>query len=511
MAHPIPRNREEATALLENDIKVQVAGVDIDGILRGKVLTKDKFLSSLENGFGFCSVVFKWDMHDETLPTDAAAAAEENYGDYIAKADLSTYRRIEGNIPFFLLRFYESRGRPLSVCPRSLLARVVDDYQAQGLEPLSGAEFEFYCYRETPQTLHAKEGVGLEPMTPGNFGYSLLRPSLEKEFFNDIFDRCQAVRVPIEGLHTETGPGVMEAALVYSPSLQMGDQAVLFKTTVKQLGLKYGVIPSFMAKPYTDLPGCSGHLHFSLRSSHDGSNVFFDPDARPSPKDPHRIPGMSDTFAAFLTGLLVGLPSILALLAPTVNSYKRFVSKYWAPVYVNWGFESRTASVRVIGPEIPADAPKSTGADRERLITAGKAMRLEMRVGGADINSHLAIAACLACGLWGIRHRLHRLPLPDLQAMNPKEGQIPTVLRVEGLDEGTPRVIADTDANHPHGLRLSRNLREAVEVMRAPDSIARQVLGDDFVNHYARTREHEWQLWENAVTDWERKRYMEII
>ncbi|RKP34026.1 hypothetical protein BJ085DRAFT_20064 [Dimargaris cristalligena] len=481
------------TRELELDDRVKVAGVDIDGILRGKVILKSKFFSSLKSGFGFCSVIFGWDMHDKAYTTPTTISNDANgFSDIIAKIDLSTYRRLplEDNLPFFLLRFYDRNHHPLAACPRSLLARIVGEYEALGLEPLCGAEFEFFNYKETPASLETKQGVGLSPITPGMFGYSLLRPALEKDFFTDIFTQCREIRVPIEGLHTETGPGVYEAALKYAPALEMADRAVLFKTIVKQVGLKHGIIASFMAKPDQTLPGCSGHLHFSIRDSQK-NNLFFDPSAGPSEAtDPYRMRGMSSTMASFLTGLLVGLPSVLALLAPTVNSYKRLVENYWAPVYINWGKECRTASIRAIGADLPPADQWAAMADqddeRARLLEEGASTRLEMRVSGSDINTHLAIAACLACGLWGIKNQLDRLP-------------------------GKVEVTGEENLAYPRGLKLSRTLQEAVRVMQEPQSIARQVLGDEFVDHYALTREHEWQAWENAVTNWEVKRYLEIL
>ncbi|KAJ1660498.1 hypothetical protein IWQ61_000587 [Dispira simplex] len=516
--------------VLARDDRVKVAGVDIDGVLRGKIVSKDKFLSSLTDGFGFCSVVFGWDLHDKAynVPTRIANDAT-GFADLLAKVDLNTFRRLplEGNIPFFLVRFYTPKGEPLAVCPRGLLARIVDNYHTLGLEPLCGAEFEFYNYKETPQSLAEKQGARIQPMTPGMFGYSLLRPLCEQPFFQGVFDTCQQMGVPLEGWHTESGPGVYEAALQYSPALEMADRAVLFKTTAKQLGIRHGIVASFMAKPNADLPGCSGHLHFSLRDLRQGHNVFFDPRAGPCPTDdvdPYRLPGMSDTMTAFINGLLVGLPSILAILAPNVNSYKRLVENYWAPVYVNWGKENRVASLRVIGPTPPetttTDKESSISSDTlQRLLTQGKSTRIEMRVSGSDINTHLATAACLACGLWGIRHQLHRLPVAALGNVNPAQGIVPTIVEYhesspssgDSLGAGQPRVTGRVDPTEPRGLRLSKNLADAVKAMVAPRSLARITLGDEFVEHYAQTRMHEYQLWENAITDWELKRYLEIL
>ncbi|KAJ1979876.1 hypothetical protein H4R34_002670 [Dimargaris verticillata] len=514
-----PKTAAELIELLRYDDRVKVAGVDIDGVLRGKVMAKEKFLSAAEEGFGFCSVVFGWDLHDQTYGVHTSISnAENGFGDIMAHIDLSTFRRIpwENNIAFFLLRFKDRDGQPLSACSRSLLTRVVGGYHALNLDPLCGAEFEFYNYQETPQSLAEKQGQGITPMTPGMFGYSILRPTLQREFFDKIFSYTKSIGVPIEGLHTESGPGVYEAALVYAPALEMADRAILFKTTVKQIGLHHGIIPSFMAKPSETLPGCSGHLHFSVRDKSTGINAFYDAQAQPTDADPHRLPGMSDTMAAFMTGLLIGLPSILVILAPNINSYKRLVENYWAPVYVNWGQENRTASVRVILPPAPSSSSATT---HPTPSPNGKATRLEMRVSGSDINPHLAIAACLACGLWGIKHKLTRIPIASLvNRIDPSAGQIPTVIDTQlsadavGAEGLIPvSVQGKVQADAPRGVRLSRSLGDAIKAMQEPQSIARQVLGDEFVYHYTQTRLHECNLWENAITDWELKRYLEVL
>ncbi|KAF9283936.1 hypothetical protein BGZ74_001829, partial [Mortierella antarctica] len=186
---------QEIKKQLENDERVKVAGVDLDGILRGKVMAKSKFLSILESGFGFCSVIFGWDMHDKTYPEELSVSnAANGYRDIIAIPDLSTYRRIpwENNIPFFLLSFYEPSSRePLAVCPRGVLKRVTDQLASLGWEAMCGAEFEFFNFKETPETLASKGHIKPEPLTPGMFGYSLLRPTLNQEYFYDVFDECK--------------------------------------------------------------------------------------------------------------------------------------------------------------------------------------------------------------------------------------------------------------------------------------------------------------------------------
>ena len=227
----------------------------------------------------------------------------------------------------------------------------------------------------------------------------------------------------------------------------------------KNIGSKYGMTPCFMAKPRQGLPGNSGHVHVSLTDA-SGANVF----ARASRDDaaPHAdLAWLSDAGRHFLAGVLDGLPDVMPLLAPTVNSYKRLVENFWAPVTVSWGYEHRAASVRLIGlPTSPA-----------------RATRLEVRVPGADANPHLVFAAVLALGWRGVQRRM-QVPMPPLG-----RGQA-----VGGAADG--------------GERLAKSLGEATARMRREGSVAREVFGDEFVEHYAGTREHENRLWEEAVTDW---------
>lgn len=435
--------------------KVKVAVADIDGILRGKYLHKEKFLSAAESGFGFCNVIFGWDSSDSCYDNGRYTGWHTGYPDALARIDLATFRKIpwENDVPFFLGDFENGDGQPLPFCPRGLLRTQLERARNVGLHMNCGMEFEWFNFRETPQSLSEKKFASIEPLTPGNFGYSVLRMTQNQPYFTALMDELASFRVPLEGLHTETGPGVYEAAILYSDGLEAADRAALFKVSVKEIAHRFGVMPSFMAKWNSRLAGCSGHSHQSLWNESGDRNLFYDP------VDPNR---MSNLFKSYLAGLLHCLPEILPFFAPTVNSYKRLVDGFWAPTKPTWGIDNRTVAFRVI----PGSA---------------KSTRLEVRVPGSDVNPYLATAASLAAGLYGIEKNLTLTDAPIVG-----------------------------NAYRSEKPRLPRNLSEATARL-SESKVAREILGETFVDHYVKTREWEWRQFQDAVTHWELERYFEII
>ena len=434
--------------------KVKVACSDIDGVLRGKYLHKDKFEGAAEGGFGFCDVVFGWDCRDNVYDNAQVTGWQHGFPDALARLDLNTHRKVpwDGGIDFFLGEFINPDGSPYPICPRQTLKRVLQRAEKLGFQVMTGMEYEWFNFRETPQSWAAKKGVGPETITPGMFGYSLLRVNQNREFFNALMDEMLAFGVPIEGLHTETGPGVYEAAIAFSEALEQADRAILFKTGAKEIGARFGIMPSFMAKWSEQYPGCSGHVHQSL--SDGKTNLFYD--AKSSRK-------MSPLFESYLAGQVACLMEFAPMFWPTINSYKRLVDGFWAPVKPTWGIDNRTASFRVI-----AGSPKAT--------------RLETRCPGADVNPYLAKAAVIAAGLYGVENGL-KLTAPPITGTNQGAENIPRA----------PRTLIETTRNFSNS------------------AIARDFLGDTFVEHFAATRDWEWRQWLDGVTDWELKRYFEII
>jgi len=433
--------------------RAKIGGFDIDGVLRGKYVSLDKLESALGNGFGFCDVIFGWDVADVLYDNAQLTGWHTGYPDTLAVLDPSTARPIpwEPGVVSMLADFRAGQGEPHPACPRSTLKRVLAHAKKLGFNAKVGAEYEFFLFKESRDSLLAKGFQNLVPIDPGMFGYSWVRSGQDSELMREILDSMEASGIELEGLHTETGPGVYEAALRFDDALVMADKAALFKPLLKQIAHRHGLSVSFMAKWNAALPGCSGHLHQSLWKN--GQNAFADPRA---PR------GMSRVMEHFLAGQIALMTELTAVVSPTINSYKRYVPGVWAPLVPTWGIENRTCSLRVIG---AGDA---------------KALRVEHRQPAADMNPYLALAATLGAGLWGIEHELV-LP-PEAQGN-------------AGSDEAG---------------RLPRTLREANAALAA-SAPARAVLGSEFVDHYVRTRDWEVRAYEAAVTDWELKRYFEII
>jgi len=436
--------------------KVKLAITDIDGVLRGKFMHRNKLISALEGGFSFCSVVFGWDMADVAYDNVQVTGWHTGYGDEDAFVDFNSYRTIpwEDSTPFFIADFCSKSAADFPVCPRGLLKKVRDEAKEMGFTPMFSQEFEWFNFKETTASLYEKNFQQLQPLTSGMFGYSILKMSENSGFFQDLFDYLGAFDVPLEGLHTETGPGVTEAAIEYSGILEAADRAVLFKSSVKEIAMKHGIIASFMAKQNSKLPGCSGHVHQSLWNLEKNVNLFHEKNS----KD-----GMSDVMQHFLAGQLHCLPEIVPMFAPTINSYKRLVEGAWAPTTVTWGHDNRTTALRV-------------------LTSSAKATRIEHRVVGSDTNPYLTMAACLASGLYGIKHKLKL----GIKATN-----------------------GNGYKDNGNGI-LPTNLKEASDAMKN-SKIAKEIFGEAFVDHFTRTREWEWRQFSAEVTDWETKRYFEII
>ncbi|MCX8515889.1 MAG: hypothetical protein ORN57_02715, partial [Alphaproteobacteria bacterium] len=405
---PSVRSVDDAKKLvIERDLShVKLAVCDIDGVLRGKWVSREKFFSALDNGFGFCDIIFGWDCLDANYDNGIYTNRNSGYPDTQLRVAVETARNLPLDIdgppfdPFhpsysslppdpsdpsdpsgpsnytgpagpspsygqprqaydsvhsgpssnplsprhfnnhsllFLAESGEERGQ--DIVPRSLLKKIIAHGDSMGIAARAAAEFEFFLFRETAESVRAKHYRNLTPLTPGIFGYSLLRTGREHWFYEKLLNMSNAMDIPLEGLHTETGPGVLEAAIAATDILAAADRAALFKTFTKILAQKNGLMATFMAKWSHAYPGQSGHLHISLQNK-DGRSLFF---------DKNKPNNMSDTMRYFIGGLQRLMPDLMPMLAPTVNSYMRITAGYWAPTSPSWGIENRTCALRVIG------------------------------------------------------------------------------------------------------------------------------------------------------------------
>jgi len=432
---------------------VKVGAFDIDGVLRGKYMSTAKFLSSLEGGFGFCDVVLGWDSKDQLYDNVQLTGWHTGYPDTEARIVPESCRALpwEDPVLFFLAEF---AGPAAAVCPRTLLRRVLDRASGMGYQVFAGFEYEFFVFEETPDSVRAKHFKNLKPITPDMFGYSVIRNSVWSDLYRDLLANCEAMDIPIEGLHEETGPGVLEAAITVDTALAAADKAALFKTFAKVIAQRRGLMATFMAKWSQDYPGQSGHIHMSLRDGA-GKPVFHDA------AKPH---GMSDAMRWFVGGQQKLMPELLAMISPTVNSYTRLIPGFWAPTDATWSVDNRTCALRVIG-----GSPKS--------------QRVEYRVAAADANPYLSLAAAVASGLWGIENRVE-----------------PTA-PVKGNSYA---------AKHPKRLALPRTLWDSAQRLKASD-MAKDWFGTAFVEHFAASREWEEREYRRHISDWELARYFEII
>jgi len=434
---------------------VRVGGADMDGVFRGKRIVADHFVAGLRSGAGFpqCDVIFGWDVQEALIDGLEVGSADGGFADIIMRPDLATFRAVpwEPGCAAVVCDYETEEGEPLGVSPRQTLRRVIARADGAGFEAKMALELEMRLFREDQESLREKGFGDLQPLSPGDNCYSIHHASLDEDVLGAIRKAMTGYGVPVEGYNREHGEGMYEMNIRYADALSAADQAMLYKSGAKEVAAAAGVMPTFMAKYSDRVDGCSGHLHQSLWSN--GNNAFWDPDGE------HRT---SDVMRAYAAGVLATLPELLALYAPNVNSYKRLVPGSWAPTTATWGVENRTAALRFI-----------TGSEG--------ACRIENRAPGADVNAYLAFAASLAGGLHGIAEGL---TLP------------PAV-------EGDAYKAVDAEA-------LPRSLEESVGRFES-SAVARDYLGDAFVDHYARMRRHEVERWHEAVTDWERRRYFEVV
>ena len=444
---------------------VKIGAADIEGVFRGKRVAAKYFLNALEDGFPQCDVIYGWDIAEVVLPNLKFSNWEHGFSDIVMKPDLSTFAMVpwEENVASCVCDLWTEHGDPVTISPRYVLQKVVERARSMGFETAAAAELEFRFFRENQVSLREKDfGPNLTPLNPGFNCYSISQSSADDHLLGRIARMMRDTGIEIEGYNREHGPGMYEMNLRYDHAVGAGDKTMLFKTGVKEICYQMGLSATFMAKWNDQEDGSSGHSHMSLWDRNGGRNLFWEEGAGDH---------MSQLMRYFLAGVLDKLPEFMALYAPVINSYKRYVEGTWAPLNTTWGMDNRTCAVRIIN-------------------NGKNAIRIENRVPGADANFYLVFAGTLASGLYGIEHQL---PLPE---------------RLDGnaYDEATiARAI-----ERGHIRALARNLTAATDLLERSD-LAREYLGEDFVEHFVATRRWEVKEYDKAVTNWDRHRYFELI
>jgi glutamine synthetase len=355
---------------------VILAGADAHGIMRGKRVPIAELDRAAEQGVALSDVVWALpvDEHEPVQPPPGHAGyfPRPGYPDMRAVPDLETARVVpwHDHTALLLCDFVDHDGGAIPVAPRAVLRSVVERARAMGFEPIVGVELEFYLLRETPESALGKRPSQLVAVDERPSVYGIVAGSRNEPFAGAVRETLLRYGLAVEACNPEAGPGQFEINLRAAPALQAADEAFLLKSAVKEVAARQELLATFMAKPRSDWPGSSCHLHLSLGE------------------------GTPPAMRHFIGGLLDGMAELTAIFAPTPNSYRRFVAYSWAGTTATWGVDNRSAGVRTI-----------RGGDG--------ATRVEHRQAGADANPYLAVAAALAAGLDGVRRECEPAPPVD--------------------------------------------------------------------------------------------------
>jgi glutamine synthetase len=418
---------------------------DMAGIARGKVMPAEKFAE--DAGMRLPESIFLQTVTGD-YPVDTSEAMSPAEIDIVLKADPKTVRVVpwaaEPTAQVIHDCFY-SDGRRVSMAPRQVLQHVLELYAQRGWQPVIAPELEFYLVEPNIDAdYQLKPPIGRSGRAePGRQSYSIAAVNEFDPLFDDLYAFCEAQDIEIDTLIHEDGPAQMEINLIHGDPLDLADQAFLFKRTAREAALRHKMYATFMAKPHAKEPGSAMHIHQSIVDKKGGKNVFSNADGSPSP-----------LFFSHIAGLQRYLPSAMSLFAPNVNSYRRIQRYQVAPINVQWGYDNRTAGLRV-----PVSPPE--------------ARRVENRLGGADANPYLSIAASLACGYLGM---------------------------VEGLQPTEPV----TGSAHDMPFALPRSLDEALTRLRDCEPLVR-LLGEPFIAAYTIVKQAEYEVFLQVISSWERE------
>ena len=430
---------------------VLVAFPDMQGRLIGKRFQAQFFLEGAIDETHGCDYLLADDIDMEPVPGYEAANWGRGYGDFVMKPDMGTLMKctwLDGTA-LVIADVVDHHHEPVPHAPRNVLKRQLARLAEMGLSANFASELEFYLFDESFRSAHDKGYVNLQ--TAGYYieDYHIFQTSKEEGVMRALRNHLNASGIPVENSKGEWGPGQEEINVRYAEALKMADRHVVIKNATKEIAFAQGKAVTFMSKWAYDLAGSSSHVHMSL--ARDGQNQFFDEaDAL----------GMSGLMKHFMAGLLTYAGDITYFLAPYINSYKRFQVGTFAPTKAIWSRDNRTAGFRLCGEH-------------------SKGIRVECRIGGADLNPYLAFAALLAAGLKGIEDKLE-------------------------LEPGY-----SGDAYSGQSLReVHKTLRDAIGALRGSKMLA-EALGPEVVAHYVHTAEWEQFEYDRRVTDWERKRGFE--
>lgn len=430
-----------------------VATTDFNGLLRGQMVSARSLRGIVEHGMGMSPATFALDPTDVALTIPGVSDDAADFHDDPLKVDAATVRRLPWSKPGHdLLVLSNHYGDTAALCPRSLLTRALARASEGGFMPKYGMELEYTLFDETAESARDKGYRNLQTATPHKSHDLVLYQVQQTEWYEAVAEMCVPLRIDLAKMHEEIGGGFMEACIAAGTGLEPADQLVLLKNFIRALALRQGRSVTFMPRWSEDADSQSIHLHMSLLDTR-GQPVFHDPAAR------H---GMSTTFRHFIGGLQRHVGDLTLIFQPTVNSYRRFAPGTFAPPGLTWGFENRTTCFRVVGHD------------------AGS-LRVENRLPGADTNPYLTAAATLAAGLTGIAERI----------------------------EPQAEVIGNGYTQDTQGLDFARSMPEAIERFRA-SAVARDWLGERFVDAYASSRQSQYDEFRKKVPDVELQRFFDL-
>ena len=451
--HQIPTSggdKNDVVAWLKdrNITEIECMVPDMAGVARGKILPTKKFLSGFTEGaLRLPESIFGQTVTGDYI--DESSVLSETEPDVILMPDPATLRIV----PWYdeptaqvICDAVTREGEPVTLAPRTVLRHVLDLYAAQGWKPVVAPELEFFLAAKNidpDYPLEAPVGANGRQET-GRQSYSIDAVNEFDPIFEDMYDFCEAQEIDIDTLIHESGVAQVEINFNHGDPMALADQVFLFKRTMRQAAMRHGIYATFMAKPYEREPGSSMHIHQSLVSAQTGKNLFATKGGRDTKLFHHHIGGLQKF-----------LPAAMSLIAPNVNSYRRIVKWYAAPINTHWGVENRTVGLRV---------PLSKPEDR----------RIENRVAGADANPYLAIATSLACGYLGM--------VGELKPSKPKESAA-----YDSKIFALPKHLLDALAK----LQSNKELRE--------------ILGEDFITVYLEVKHTEHDAYQGVISAWERE------